>query len=498
METEEGGGEDARGNTDDAAAAEDGAGADVPAGEEAAKAAAEEAGGGSGDRTDGPEAAGASGAAPTADPSATAAAPGSEEPQPGAYLKAGEGIFIKLPWASSSKAPVEGEVLDGEVLASAGLSIVDAPGSSSDEPEEERLLRRLLALYRARQVKLESREALVAKASVDIEKRAEELRGFRQEALRALAEEREQLAEERKAFLLEKAEAKEQQRLTGEKLYAREGELAQRKVNLDSHEEELAARERALGGSLQEAKDAAAAAETAKKELEVKVAQLEADLKVGGEELAALKLEREKDALAHGELQGQLSEKGKELRAARNSNADLELKLATLTETLDGAKKREADLKKDIKANEALLARAAETQNLLRDTVELWTEGLVNIAAVIEEELVQLGVEGFGYSSDENLQPSAKLTLFFKGVAAALQQLRERIPKQLADESRSICAGVLEKVLVKVAFRNPGLNLTNVLKRLPADADLDALKALVAPIVDRVNEVKRVDGGRVD
>ena len=269
-------------------------------------------------------------------------------------------------------------------------------------------------------------------------------------------------------------------------------------MNLDSHEEELAARERALGGSLQEAKDAAAAAETAKKELEVKVAQLEADLKVGGEELAALKLEREKDALAHGELQGQLSEKGKELRAAKNSNADLELKLATLTETLDGAKKREADLKKDIKANEALLARAAETQNLLRDTVELWTEGLVNIAAVIEEELVQLGVEGFGYSSDENLQPSAKLTLFFKGVAAALQQLRERIPKQLADESRSICAGVLEKVLVKVAFRNPGLNLTNVLKRLPADADLDALKALVAPIVDRVNEVKRVDGGRVD
>ena len=241
METEAGGEEDARGNTDDAAATEEGAGADVPAGEEAAKTAAEEAGGGSGDRTDGPEAAGASAAARTADPAAAAAASGSEEPQPGAYLKVGEGIFIKLPWASSSRAPMEGEALDGEVLASAGLSIVDAPGSSSEEPEEERLLRRLLALYRARQVKLESREALAARASVDIEKRAEELRGLRQETLRALAEEREQLAEERKAFLLEKAEAEEQQRLTGEKLYAREGELTRRKVNLDSHEEELAA-----------------------------------------------------------------------------------------------------------------------------------------------------------------------------------------------------------------------------------------------------------------
>ena len=156
METEDAGEEGARGSNDDAAANEEGAGADEPAGEEAAKAAAAEAGEGSGDRTDGPEAAGAPGATPTADPSAAAAAPGSEEPQPGAYLKAGDGIFIKLPWASSSRAPVEGEILDGEVLASAGLTLVDAPSSSSDEPEEERLLRKLMSLYRARQAKLAS------------------------------------------------------------------------------------------------------------------------------------------------------------------------------------------------------------------------------------------------------------------------------------------------------------------------------------------------------
>ena len=101
-------------------AGEEGAGADEAAGEEAAKAAAAEAGEGSGDRTDDPEAAGAPGAAPTADPSAASAEPGSEEPQPGAYLQAGDNIFIKLPWASSSRAPVEGEIFDGEVLASAG------------------------------------------------------------------------------------------------------------------------------------------------------------------------------------------------------------------------------------------------------------------------------------------------------------------------------------------------------------------------------------------
>ena len=122
---------------DDATATEEAASADDPAGDEATKAAATAPGEGSGDRTDGPEAAGAPGAAPTADPSAASAEPGSEEPQPGAYLKAGDDIFIKLPWASSSRAPVEGEIFDGEVLASAGLTVVDAPGSSSNEPEEE-------------------------------------------------------------------------------------------------------------------------------------------------------------------------------------------------------------------------------------------------------------------------------------------------------------------------------------------------------------------------
>ena len=97
-----------RSSVDDAVTTEGEAGADDPAGEEAAKAAAAEAGEGSGDRTDGPKATGAPGATPTADPSAAAAAPGSEEPQPGAYLKAGNGVFIKLPWASRSRAPVEG------------------------------------------------------------------------------------------------------------------------------------------------------------------------------------------------------------------------------------------------------------------------------------------------------------------------------------------------------------------------------------------------------
>src|SRR3954470_7071439 len=153
---------------DDVVVTEETVDADDPAGEEAAKAAAAAADEGSGDHTDGPGAAGATGATPTTDPPAVAAAPGSEEPQPGVYLKAGDDVFIKLPWESSSRAPVEGETFDGEVLASVGLTLVDAP-SSSDEPEEEKLLRKLVLLYRSRQAKVERREALVAKTGADME-----------------------------------------------------------------------------------------------------------------------------------------------------------------------------------------------------------------------------------------------------------------------------------------------------------------------------------------
>ena len=119
------------------------------------------------------------------------------------------------------------------------------------------------------------------------------------------------------------------------------------------------------------------------------------------------------------------------------------MKLTTLTKTLDGTREQEVALKEEIKADKALLASVVAAQNAFRENVEHWTEGLVDAAAAIDNELAQLGMEDLGYSSDEHLQPSAKLSLFFKGVATALQRLREKIPKQLADESRKICIGVL-------------------------------------------------------
>ena len=42
--------------------------------------------------------------------------PAPTTPEPGAYLKAGDDVFIQLPWASMSRAPIEGEVFFEETI----------------------------------------------------------------------------------------------------------------------------------------------------------------------------------------------------------------------------------------------------------------------------------------------------------------------------------------------------------------------------------------------
>ena len=377
------------------------------------------------------------------------------------------------------------------------MKIVEAPGGS-EGPEEEKLLHQLLALYRARQAKLASREALAAKAAAEMEKRAAELSAANQAALREVAEERERLAGEYQEWVLEKAEAEEQQRLAGVELSRREGELAQRKVELDSHEEDLAAREAALGGELKEAKAAAVAAEDAKKELAAKVERLEAAMKVSTEKVAALITEREKDAHTNAELQVNLSKRGDELKAAKDSIEDLELKVTTLKDSLDAARAQETKLKEELRKERTLVDSVNKASELFRQTIEVWTKDLVSSASNIDQELLALKVEHLIYSPDPDLPHSARLSLFFRGVAPALAGLRNRIPAQLAEESRLLCAGTLERVLTKIVYRNPGINLTNVLRSLPADADTEALKEQVGHIIAKVAKLGRKEGDRVD
>src|SRR3954463_2986252 len=107
-------------------------------------------------------------------------------------------------------------------------------------------------------------------------------------------------------------------------------------------------------------------------------------------------------------------------------------------------------------------------------------------------------MEGHEYPSGEDVPPSAKLTSFFKGLVGVLRHLRESIPEQLAEETREAISRALERVLVKIVFRNPTIRLTNVLRHLPEDADLTEIRALVTPIVERAAGIRRVEGDRAD
>ena len=58
----------------------------------------------------------------------------------GKYLKVSDGLFVYLPGTASTRAPIEGEVFDNEVLAAAGLEVVDEPSAGGGGSQEERLL----------------------------------------------------------------------------------------------------------------------------------------------------------------------------------------------------------------------------------------------------------------------------------------------------------------------------------------------------------------------
>jgi len=251
-------------------------------------------------------------------------------------------------------------------------------------------------------------------------------------------------------------------------------------------------------GKLKEAVDAAGAAEAAKSLLEGKVKKLEADLEDHGKKISMLETKRDKALHSLMETQVAASEKTQQLTFAKESIADLELKLTTLKETLETARGRERTLIKDLQNEQELLKSAAAAHNDHVSGVQIWTEKLVDIAEKLATQLSTMGLQGFRYSFDDRVSTSAKLTMFFDRVLEALEQLHSDRTTHLANESCKLCRAVLRKVLVKVVHKNPGINLSNILDRLPKDVDVKALEELIAPTVDRVSQVKRVEGDRRD
>ena len=116
-------------------------------------------------------------------------------------------------------------------------------------------------------------------------------------------------------------------------------------------------------------------------------------------------------------------------------------------------------------------------------------------AGNISVNLCALGLLKYHYSSTEGDSTSARLAFFFKNLGEALKKHHGARAAYLANESRRLCRDVLFKMLRKVVYQNPSIDLSKVFVSLPKEADTRAIDELVAPIADRVSQIPRKEGG---
>ena len=128
--------------------------------------------------------------------------------------------------------------------------------------------------------------------------------------------------------------------------------------------------------------------------------------------------------------------------------------------------------------------------------VKIWTERLVDVSEKLTTQLSTMGLANIRFSHDDGITESARVTMFFEAVLDALKLLHDGRVTHLANESRKLCRGALLKVLTKVAYRNPSIDLNQ--DSLRADVDRRALEELVAPIISMVDQVNRVEGQHRD
>ena len=133
----------------------------------------------------------------------------------GKYLKVSDDLFVHLPGTASIGAPAEGDVFDDEVLAAAGLEVVDKPSAGGSGSQEERLLQamsvnfqKLQALHRARLDKANSRMVVVDKAEADLEERVAEAQAWFRQAHKDLKGAQDVLAEHNLALVMKQADIK--------------------------------------------------------------------------------------------------------------------------------------------------------------------------------------------------------------------------------------------------------------------------------------------------
>ena len=174
----------------------------------------------------------------------------------GKYLKVSDDVFVHLPGPANTWAPTEGEVFNDEVLAAAGLEVVDDPSADSGT-QEERLLQamsasfnKLQALHRAHLDKAKSKEAVAHKVEADLAERVAEAQAWFRQACEELKTAQDLLAERKLELVMKQADIEKAQEAAKEQAAKDEAARHQHQAELNSQEEDLAAREENLTATL--------------------------------------------------------------------------------------------------------------------------------------------------------------------------------------------------------------------------------------------------------
>ena len=165
---------------------------------------------------------------------------------------------------------------------------------------------------------------------------------------------------------------------------------------------------------------------------------------------------------------------------------------------LSESRAREETLTRSLEEEKQLRANEAASHQEYVVGENRWISHLEVVADRVTLQLATMGMPNVRYAPERSGTVNAKLTQFFEGILGALGYLHSNKTTTLAEEARRLCRRVVTKVLTKVAHWNPNLDFAASMKSLPDGVDLTVLKERIKPIIDCIDEIKRVEGQRRD
>ena len=117
---------------------------------------------------------------------------------------------------------------------------------------------------------------------------------------------------------------------------------------------------------------------------------------------------------------------------------------------------------------------------------------MVDIAERLTAQISNMDMKSWAFSVSKHEVPSAKLSLFFKGLIEGLEMYGDNSAACFANESQKLARDALFLVLSNLAFFHPDLNLADGFKKFLSGVDTSAPAEKAAPLADTVLSVPRV------